>query len=210
MLADLSALRDLGYKRIAILGGTFDPPQLGHLRAAEVILKQDKADCVVFMPAGQNPLKLQRPTADGWQRAEMLRAMCLDNPRLFVSPAEVFNSELCKQPSFTVQTLTRVKKELKPEQEILLVLGSDVLQTFNRFKQPEDILKLAKVMALPRPGIELAATPAFAEAITPDPLLINVSATQVRQALKDNPAEASKYVHPNVKDYIVKNVAKYF
>jgi nicotinate-nucleotide adenylyltransferase len=131
--------------RIAIFGGSFDPPHVGHLLAAGDAFEQLALDRVIFVPAATQPLKAGRAAATGAQRLVMVRLLVANDPRFEVSPFEVEQGGL----SYTVNTLAHFAS-LQPAAERFLLLGADVLASFGQWKEPERILQLARLVLLVR------------------------------------------------------------
>ena len=135
--------------RIGIYGGTFNPPHLGHLTAAECVFRMLKLDKLLLIPAGLPPHKTLpegSPTAE--QRLEMT---CLACEQLGLGErAEVLDLELCREgKSFTSDTLTAIH-ERWPDAELWLLMGTDMFLTLQAWHEPETILKLAGIAAFGR------------------------------------------------------------
>jgi nicotinate-nucleotide adenylyltransferase len=131
--------------RLAIFGGSFDPPHVGHLLAAGDAYDQLSLDRVVFVPAATQPLKAGRAAATSEQRLAMVRLLVTGDPRFEVSAFEVEQGGL----SYTVNTLAHFAS-LHPADERFLLLGADVLETFGQWKEPDRILQLARPVLLVR------------------------------------------------------------
>jgi nicotinate-nucleotide adenylyltransferase len=133
--------------RLGILGGTFNPPHLGHLVCAQEAHFRLGLDRVLLMPVNVPPHKeaLEDPGAE--HRVELCRLAVGDDPRLAVSRAEVDRPG----PSFTVDTLTRLH-ESSPEDELIFIVGGDMARSLPRWRDPERILELATVAAAERAG----------------------------------------------------------
>lgn len=134
--------------RYGILGGTFDPIHLGHLLLAEECLEILALDKVLFVPAGQPWLKAGQPLTAAVHRLRMVELATADNPHF-----EVLRWELERPgPSYTVDTLERLRTEWGADAELHFILGLDALADFPRWKDPERILQLANLAVVPRPG----------------------------------------------------------
>ena len=131
--------------RIAIFGGSFDPPHVGHLLAAGDACEQLSLDRLVFVPAATQPLKTGRVSASAEQRLAMVRLLAANDSRFEVSTVEVERGGL----SFTVDTLSHFAR-LHPADERFLLLGADVLDSFGQWKEPQRILQLAHPVLLER------------------------------------------------------------
>ncbi len=134
-------------RRIGIFGGSFDPVHLGHLIVAEQCREQGRLDRVLFVPAGQPPHKLARPLAEGRHRLAMIRLAIAGHDAFDVSTVELDRSG----PSYTVETL-EVFRERMPEDQLVLIMGADMLADFPTWREPVRILELAEILACNRPG----------------------------------------------------------
>jgi nicotinate-nucleotide adenylyltransferase len=132
--------------RIGILGGTFDPIHYGHLAIAEEARLALGLDQVLFVPAAQQPLKRGSHIAAPEQRFEMAQLACQPNSAFQVSRIEVERPG----PSFTLTTLEALQQaELG---ELHFILGTDALADLPRWHGAARIVKLARIVAVGRPG----------------------------------------------------------
>jgi nicotinate-nucleotide adenylyltransferase len=133
--------------RIGILGGTFNPPHLGHLVCAQEALVQLELDRVVLMPAGVPPHKeaLADPGAD--HRVEMCRLATAKDERLAVATLEVDRPG----PSFTADTLRDIHATA-PGDELTFIVGGDMAYALPTWREPETVLSLATVAVAERAG----------------------------------------------------------
>ena len=134
--------------RWGILGGTFDPIHLGHLLLAEECREILALDKVLFVPAGQPWLKAGQPLTAAIHRLRMVELATADNPHFEVLRWEVERPG----PSYTVDTLERLRAESGAGVELHFILGLDALADFPRWKDPERILQMANLAVVPRPG----------------------------------------------------------
>jgi len=136
--------------RIGVLGGTFDPPHVGHLLAAVDAYEALSLDKLIFVPAATQPLKTAAPAvASAGDRLEMVRRAVGDDPRFEVSEVEIGRAGL----SYTVETLETLTRE-NPGAELVLIIGMDALATFKRWKSPERIRELARLAVLTRESVD--------------------------------------------------------
>ena len=133
--------------RLGVLGGTFDPPHLGHLLVAQEAVESLGLSRLLFVVASQPPHKEGRKLSPADVRSEMARAAIGDHPRLGVSEVEFHRDG----PSYTVDTLRYFRSE-HPDAEIFFILGADQLAEFHEWKDPEEILELATLVAVARDG----------------------------------------------------------
>lgn len=135
--------------KIGIYGGTFDPPHLGHMEAARAAIAVLGLDKLIFIPAKQPPHKaLSAESATPEQRLEMTRLMA--DGLLLPGITSVSDLELNRTgKSYTVDTL-RVLKARFPEDELWLLMGTDMFLTLQTWYQAEEIMKLAGIAAFAR------------------------------------------------------------
>ena len=146
--ASALALASSGGQRIGVLGGTFDPPHLGHLRAAETARAALGLASVRFVPAGQPWLKAGRRITPAAHRLRMVELAIAGSPHFALCDWEVRRAG----PSYTVDTLERLRRELPAAAELYFIVGSDVLPDFHRWRRPERVLELCRLAVVGRPG----------------------------------------------------------
>jgi len=166
--------------RIGLLGGSFDPPHIGHLLAASDAFDALALDRLVFMPAATQPLKAGRANATPEQRLAMTRLLAGNDERFDVSSIEIDRGGL----SYTVDTLTSLGARW-PAAELFLLVGADVPRSFPSWREPERIVQLATVVVLQRGGesTDVAGMPG-----TPRVLAtrrIDVSSTEIRHRVRE-------------------------
>jgi nicotinate-nucleotide adenylyltransferase len=130
--------------RLGVFGGTFDPVHVGHLAIANAACESVPLDRVLFVPARRSPLKERGPVAGEADRLRMLELAVAGEPHFAVSRIELDR----EGPSYTVDTLER----LSGTDELFLILGSDAIADFPRWKEPDRIAKLATLAVALRPG----------------------------------------------------------
>lgn len=134
--------------RVGILGGTFNPPHLGHLICAQQAHTQLKLDTVIFIPAGQPPHKTPRQDdPEAIHRFELCRAAVGDDPRFSVSGMELRRTG----PSFTADTLQELHTQ-NPDNALYLIVGADTAASLPTWHQPDRVLALATLAVAKRRG----------------------------------------------------------
>ena len=136
--------------RLGIMGGTFDPPHLGHLVCAEEALEAFGLDAVLFVPTGCPAFKQDRPVTVGEVRLAMVAAAVAGNPAFAVSALEVERSGI----TYAVDTLRELREEL-PGLELVFIVGADAALTLPRWHESDALARLATFAAATRPGFEL-------------------------------------------------------
>ncbi|MGE4548444.1 MAG: nicotinate-nucleotide adenylyltransferase [Intestinibacillus sp.] len=138
-------------KRLGVMGGTFNPPHYGHLEAARHVRDALGLDRVLFVPTNLPPHKKLPPhSATTVQRCEMVALMVRDEPWAGLSTIEVDRGGA----SYTVETLRQLAGE---GNALALIVGTDMLMTFERWREPEEICRLATLVAVAREEDDRAA-----------------------------------------------------
>jgi nicotinate-nucleotide adenylyltransferase len=132
-------------RRLGLLGGTFDPPHYGHLLAAQEAAGQLDLERVLFLPARQNPLKQGETLTRAEDRWEMVTRAIADNPLFEASRLDMDRPP----PSYTVDLLRALADA---ERELVFVVGADILPELPKWRSPAEILRLARLAAVNRPG----------------------------------------------------------
>ncbi len=187
-------------KKIALFGGTFDPVHLGHLIVAEWAWDMLGLDKVFFIPNHIHPFRKRTNITPPEQRLAMLKLALQTYPDFEVSAVELER----KGVSYTVDTLEYFHQEY-PESELFFLIGADNLQKFDHWKQPERILKLARIVVYNRDDTNRTAIPRrssrFIYLNSPN---IKISSTQIRERIKQG--HSCKSMLPlNVWQYIEQN-----
>lgn len=132
---------------IGILGGTFDPIHYGHLRTAVDVLLRLSLDEIRFIPCGEPPHRA-KPVAQPLQRLAMVRAAIAGHKGFTVDDRELRRDG----PSYMVDTLISLKRDFKSE-SLCLILGTDAFNGLPQWYQWQQILELANIVVMQRPGI---------------------------------------------------------
>ena len=196
-------------RSLAILGGSFDPIHFGHLRAAETVKEEFNIDKVIFLPTGRPPHKSELGLNDMEHRYLMSVAATLPNPDFEVSRLELDR----EGTSYTVDTLTQIRKVCSPDIPIYFIIGADSLLEIDSWKDPQTLFSLCNFVALGRPGIDVAAAEKALEDLKqrydakiyflPD-FAYAISSTDIRWRKKNN--LSIRYLVPeSVESYISKN-----
>jgi nicotinate-nucleotide adenylyltransferase len=139
----------------------------------------------VLVPTGTQPLKAGEILATPTQRLDMVRLLVADDPRLAVDPIEIERGGL----SYTVDTLASYA-ERHPAAERFFLVGADVLGSFHKWREPERVLRLARLVVLRRatdagaPDASAVPAPPGAEPLVLDTRRVDVSSTEVRARVR--------------------------
>jgi nicotinate-nucleotide adenylyltransferase len=181
------------------MGGTFDPIHLGHLRAAENAREGLGLDEVRFLPA-QVPPHRPAPASSARDRFAMVALATALHPRFVADDLELQR----EGPSFTVDTIARLRDQC-PDDEMVLVVGSDTLPELTSWKDHERLLRMCTVAVVTRPEEDRHDVARFDDhdiRRVPGPGLA-VSATEIRRRVKEG--LSIRYLVPEtVADYIAK------
>jgi nicotinate-nucleotide adenylyltransferase len=133
--------------KVALLGGTFNPPHLAHLLCASEAADQLGLDRVIFMPVFTPPHKDVDDEPGAEVRLELCELATAGDERLEVSRLEVDR----RGPSFTVDTLRELHAR-HPEHELIFIVGGDMAVSLPAWKEPRTVLELAKLAIAERSG----------------------------------------------------------
>ena len=137
--------------RIGILGGTFNPPHLGHLICAQEAYLQLELDRVTLIPARIPPHKPVEDEPGPGHRLELCRVAVGDDERFDVSDVEITR----QGRSYTVDTLELLHSQ-DPESELFLIVGGDIAAGLPKWREPERVLALATLAVAGRRGTSRA------------------------------------------------------
>jgi len=184
--------------KLALFGGSFDPPHLGHLAFARFALDSLACDRLLWLPAGRQWQKPDQVMAAGVHRAKMVRRLTAGEPRFVVDDRELHR----RGPSFTADTLREFTTQ-NPGVELMFLIGQDQYARLPTWYQVETVVALATIVVVPRGG-EAVVTPPGLPAhrlqvlALPD---IPLSSTAVRDAVARG-EDISPMVGAEVASYI--------
>ncbi len=138
-------------KRLCFLGGSFDPPHLGHLILAQSVREAFGFEQVRFLPAGSPPLK--QTSAGVEDRLAMLELALAGNPHFLIDRREVDWFLAGSGVSYTYQSVLRLKAE-GPEAELAFVIGMDQLAQLDKWREIHELLKHVRFLTAMRPGFK--------------------------------------------------------
>jgi len=190
---------------IGVLGGTFDPIHNGHLIVAEETKVRLNLAEVLFVPAGLPWLRVDSPITAAEHRIQMVRLAIGNQPYFKLSTTEVERAG----PSYTVDTIAELKGQLGAGDELFFILGWDSLAELPQWREPERLIKMCRLVAVPRVGYLVpdfkaleAAIPGLANrVILLDTPLIDISASLIRKRVAQGlsighlvPAPVDRYI----------------
>jgi nicotinate-nucleotide adenylyltransferase len=133
--------------RVGILGGTFNPPHLGHLELARHAVEELQLDRVTLMPVARPPHKPAEEDPGPEHRLRMCRLLVADTERISVCALEVQRGG----PSYTADTLQAIHAS-HPDAELTLILGADIAGTLSSWRDTQRVLELADIAVACREG----------------------------------------------------------
>ncbi|MGQ0560354.1 MAG: nicotinate-nucleotide adenylyltransferase [Gemmatimonadota bacterium] len=187
---------------IGIFGGTFDPPHAGHLIAAQDACAALSLDRLIFVPAAQPPHKQHGAISPADVRLAMLRAAVADDPLFEVSTVELERTG----PSYMVDTL-RALARLFPGDALHLLIGVDQVREFSSWREPQAILRLARVVMLARTGTEAPGPEAGFVRQTVAVTRVDISSTLIRARIAAG--EPIRYLVPDAVAEIIASEGLY-
>jgi nicotinate-nucleotide adenylyltransferase len=191
--------------KLGVLGGTFDPIHNGHLAIAGEAFNKLSLDRVLFVPARRQPLKDRYDIESVENRIDMILLAIKDFPQFELSTVETDG----EGPNYTVDTL-RILKQQYNGVELYFILGWDSLEELPRWKQPEEIIKLCRIVALTRSTVPAPQVKKLDEIIPGlsqrlillDMAPVDISSTDIRRRLSRG-LSIHGMVPQQVEDYII-------
>lgn len=132
---------------LGIFGGTFNPVHNGHLRSALEVRELLDLEQLLLVPAAEPPLR-DAPEVDAAMRADMVELAVSHEPGLACDRRELAR----EGPSYTYDTLAGLREEQGPDRSLCLVLGTDTLEQLHRWHRWRELLDLAHLVVVTRPG----------------------------------------------------------
>lgn len=175
----------VGGKRIGILGGTFDPPHIGHLWLATLAADGLGLGRVLLMPAASPPHKGGAIVSNAADRVMMTRLAIVGDPLLDLSLVEMERDG----PSYTIDSLLELRASLGEDAGLVLIMAADAFAEIETWREPDRLLELAEWAVGPRPGTELPDRATLRERFGPaesrihllDGPSLDVSSTEIRR-----------------------------
>ncbi len=190
--------------RLGVLGGTFDPPHFGHLILAEQARDQLDLEHVLWVPAGEQPLKRGQSVASIDCRLDMLKLTLEHNPAFELSRVDVDRPG----PHYSVDMLEIIANQY-PGGELYFLMGSDSLSDLPRWRNPQHLIEQAILAVMHRPGVQINLDhlkdiiPGLTDRLVyVDSPLIEIAADDIRARVAKG--RSIRYLLPDpVQDYIL-------
>ncbi len=186
-------------KKIGLLFGSFNPIHYGHIGIAQQIIKQNLVDEIWFVLSPQNPLKNKSDLLDDKLRLQILNLAINNIDKLKVSDIE-FSMQ---KPSYTHKTLEKLSNKF-PENKFALIIGTDILENFDKWKNYNQIIDNYNFIIYPRNNSEEIRTYKkmnFQQVKAPE---INISSTLIRNKIRKK-QDISDYLPQQAHNFILSN-----
>ncbi|UTR14346.1 nicotinate (nicotinamide) nucleotide adenylyltransferase [Salipaludibacillus sp. LMS25] len=167
-------------KKVGLLGGTFDPPHIGHLVMAEEARLEKSLDEIWWMPNPLPPHKEISSATSEENRRDLVKKMVDCHPAFRLCTFEME----CSRPSYTTETVRALMKEM-PTIQFSFIMGGDSLENFHKWYKYEELSQLLPFIVLTRPGYEIAQPTLFRELTVIKNIKLDVSSTEIRKKIKD-------------------------
>jgi nicotinate-nucleotide adenylyltransferase len=185
--------------KIGLFLGSFNPVHIGHMILANYMIEYTDLDKIWFIISPQNPFKEKSDLLDENHRYEMVKIAIGANDKMLASDIE-FN---LKKPSYTIDTLN-VLEEQNPNDEFIIIMGTDNLEHFNQWKDFAKILNKYQLYVYSRHTSDGGYLKTHKNIKIVDAHMVEMSSTFVRQAIKEH--RDIRYLLPaGVWEYIKKN-----
>jgi nicotinate-nucleotide adenylyltransferase len=199
-----------GVPKLGVIGGSFDPIHIAHLLMADTVREALSLDRVLFMPAGQQPLKRGKPATPAEQRAAMVQLAIEGNPYFLLSRVDLDRTG----PSYTADSVERLRQEWGGPDQVAMwfITGTDSLLTMPQWREPGRILAHTRLAVIQRPNFSADGTgtmdaleaqiPGIKAAIdwVPAPLM-EISSTDMRERVRAGRSIRYRTSEP-VREYI--------
>jgi nicotinate-nucleotide adenylyltransferase len=166
-------------KRIGLFGGSFDPVHLGHLLVARAAREELDLTRLFFVPAAQSPFKPDNHPAPADQRLRLLRLALLGETWCEVDDQELRRGGM----SYTIDTMRDFAKRF-PEAERFYLIGADNVAQLPKWREADELARLATFVAIPRPGEAAVSFPAPFRGRTLAGFPLGVSSSQIRARIR--------------------------
>lgn len=184
-------------RAVGVLGGTFDPPHIGHLILGEYAVEALDLDCLLYVPAADPPHKRDRRKTSVEHRLAMLRLALADNQHFCLSRIDLDRPG----PHYSLD-MVRIAQTQYPGAKLYFVMGGDSLRDLPAWNRPDELLKLCWFAVMERPGEDIdphmhdAVLPGLAPRVvmlrTP---VLEISSTEIINRLREG--RSVRYLVPD-------------
>lgn len=188
--------------KIGLFFGSFNPIHIGHLIIADYIAQYTDLSEVWLVVSPHNPLKQKNSLAKDHDRLHLAQLATENNPRLKVSSIEF----TLPKPSYTIDTLVYLNEKY-PDKTFILIMGSDNIQSINKWKNYEKLIADYDIMVYNRNGFD-DINPEYLTRVTfVDAPLLNLSSTMIRERIAEG--KSIQYLVPDVVFHYLDNSSLY-
>ena len=183
--------------KVGLYFGSFNPIHIGHMAIANYMVEYTDLDQLWFVVSPQNPLKNKSNLLNDYQRLELVNRAIEDDNRFRASNIEF---DLPK-PSYTIDTLAYLSDKY-PDYQFVILMGSDNLESFHKWKNFKTIVQNYGIIVYPRPGFEQAKVLKHENiTIAKEAPLMEISSSFIRNAIKEG-KDVRHYLPQNVWEYV--------
>ncbi len=180
LIEDILSPKTISLK-VGLYFGSYNPIHIGHLAIANYMVEFTDIDQLWFVVSPQNPFKKKENLLADYHRLELVNRAIENDDRFRASNIE-FN---LPKPSYTIDTLTYLH-ERHPNYSFSILMGSDNLESFHKWKNSEIIIENYGVIVYPRPGFDLSKVPHLKNiTVAKDAPLMEISSSFIRDAIKE-------------------------
>lgn len=178
--------------KIGLFGGTFDPIHIGHLIVAETVRTRCQLDKLIFIPAKTHALKDNNRITPVQHRLSMVQLAIEPHPAFEVSDIEIQRPGV----SYSIDTISHFREVYPPEKyQLHFLLGSDAVNEFHQWHEPNELLTLCEFIAFSRAGAAANPDSPYASAFTYVEIpALEISASEIRKRVKAG--ESIRYFVP--------------
>ncbi|GMQ80993.1 MAG: nicotinate (nicotinamide) nucleotide adenylyltransferase [Rhodothermia bacterium] len=179
--------------RIALFGGSFNPPHIGHLLVANAAARQFQLDEIRWIPNHVSPDKKFTPPVSATHRLEMTKLLVADHPSFSVWDIEIVRGGV----SYTVDTLNTARAQ-DPDFDWYLLLGEDTYTSFDAWREPDTIRNLAQIIVYPR---NQGSQEINSDALRLSGDFIDIASSQIRELISRG-APLTELLPKTIEEYI--------
>lgn len=181
LVTDILAPKTNLHLKIGLYFGSYNPIHIGHLAIANYMVEYTDIDQLWFVVSPQNPLKKKNNLLDDYQRLEMVHRAVDGDDRFRASNIEFS----LPKPSYTVDTLAYLNDQ-HPNYHFKILMGSDNLENFHKWKNYETIIEDYGIIVYPRPGFDSQKVQVEKNiTLAKDAPLMEISSSFIRKAIKE-------------------------
>jgi nicotinate-nucleotide adenylyltransferase len=188
--------------KIGLFFGSFNPIHVGHLIIANILAETTDLQKVWFVVSPQNPFKPSKGLLHEFDRYDMVRAAVHDNYKLEVSDVEFH----LPKPSYTIHTLLYLE-ERHPDKKFTIILGEDNLQSFQNWKNHDQILNNYGLYVYPRPNVQLSELKTHPNVKFIQAPMLDISATFIRNRIRNH--QSIRYLVPDAVEEMIRTKGFY-